>query len=123
MSYTIERLNNHPALVICMNDDFQIPDDIIAYTREAGELLEHEDEPVTVIADLLNYTLSVNDLLSSTKLSMNEEHNLGKHAKVKKVILVTESTLLKKSLDGFGKLGVMNDVQAVKSIEEALALI
>lgn len=122
MSYTIERLTNYPAILVTFNEDFQIPEEFLDYATETHAMLDREPEPVYIITDITNFNVSVNNLLQGTKLALNPEANVAKNPKTYGSIIVTDAGLLKRSVDGFRKLGIVDDLKVVTSLEEALEL-
>lgn len=120
MSYEIERLEHHPALLIKFNDDFVIPDDILEYIVEAKVILEQEPQPISVLLDLNDYKVSLDNLFQGTKISMKPENNIAKQANVKQIIAITSSKIIVKSLDGFVSLGLGDNIIGASSLDEAL---
>jgi hypothetical protein len=122
MSYKIEQLTNPRAIFVTLNEDFKIPQEIVAYTKEVASLLEKEARPIPIVVDMRQYSVSFEALLSGTNLALNPEANITKYPNAGKLILITRETLLKMSMDGFRKLGIASNIQAVSSPDEALAL-
>lgn len=120
MSYEIERLEHHPALLIKFNDDFVIPEDILEYIVEAKVILEQEPQPISVLLDLNDYKVSLDNLFQGTKISMKPENNIAKQANVKQIIAITSSKIIVKSLDGFVSLGLGDNIIGASSLDEAL---
>ncbi|GAB5491513.1 MAG: hypothetical protein Phog2KO_17280 [Phototrophicaceae bacterium] len=120
MSYQIERLEHHPALLIKFNQDFVVPNDILAYMIEAKVILEQEPEPISILLDLTDYNLSLDNLLHGTKISMKPENNIAKQVNVKQIIAITDSKIIVRSLDGFMSLGLGDNIIGVSSLDEAL---
>lgn len=123
MSYKVEYLPEYPVVIITFNEDFKIPDDMLAYVIEAASFLDAEAHPIPVIIDITPYTMSLDGLLQATKAGGKGDANIAVHPNVSKVIVVTKATLIKMSLDGIRKLGLAREIEAATSLEEALKLV
>jgi len=121
MSYTIERLKNPQAYLVTLNEDFSFEGEYHEYHDTLVKALNREAMPVNVIVDMLKVTTLFEDLLTATKDNMSGEHsNPFVLPNVKSVIAVTNSGLIKLSIDGFIEFGIVKNLKAVDSVDEAL---
>lgn len=123
MSYTIERKNNPAHYLVTMPEDFNLDTDLVAYFRELARDIKNEAKPLSVVLDMLNYSVSLNDLLSATKDLMDIDENPYQHPNAKQLIIVTDSKMIKMSMDGFRKFGIVKKFHAVDSLNEAMRLV
>jgi len=123
MSYTVQRLKDYPAILISYHDDFDISSDYALSTKDAMKLLDAESNPVTIIIDLTEFSMSLNDLLEGTRLAFKPDMNTAKHSKTLNTIVISKMGIMKKSVDGFRKMGLSDDLRVADSLEDALALL
>lgn len=123
MSYTIERKNNPPSYIITLNEDFDLKTELIAYFKELTMALESESKPISVVVSMLNYSLSLSELMTATKDMMSMDVNPYQDPNVKHVIMVSTDKLLRFSVDGFIKFGIVKTIKTADTVEEALTLV
>jgi hypothetical protein len=120
MSYTLERLDNPAAYVVTFNEDFDFKDDIVRYHRELSAALDEEPSPVSMIVDTSKIAFDLAEFLGGTRAAMQAEVNPNHHPNSKHLILVTTSKVLKMSVDGFKKFGLVRTVYIASDLDEAL---
>jgi hypothetical protein len=124
MSYNINRLAEHPAFLVSINKDFNIGKEMPPFFSEIKTMLDQELNPLSVILDMTQFTMSFDDFLKGTQISMSSRNeNPAVHSMTKEFIIIAESSLWKMSLDGFRKLGAMRDARIVKTLDEALSIL
>jgi len=123
MAYSIERLDNPPAYLIILHQDFDSKTHMEAYYREVIAGLDTESSPVPMIVNIVDAPFSLNALMETTKHLLNLDVNPNNHPMMSKLIVITENRLMKLSSDGFRKLGIVKDMHIAKSLEGALALL
>src|SRR5688572_14160281 len=103
MSYRIERHSKYPALVATLNADFDVATELAPHLTELISMLDKEKTPVTIVSDARQISISFEDLLEGTKFLMNEgpKVNPANHAKTRQYVIISNSALIKLSLNGF----------------------
>jgi hypothetical protein len=119
MSYSIERLEDHPVLLITYNADFQVPEELEQQLHDANTYLDRESDPITVILDTGDYTSTVQDLMTSTRYLMTADNQIPNHPMTAKTILVTDMRMLKMGMDGMHRMGIVQNIDLVTALEEA----
>ncbi|MEL6524096.1 MAG: hypothetical protein AAFQ07_00165 [Chloroflexota bacterium] len=120
MSYKIEHQLDQSTIIITYLGEFD-EDAIRKSLNELYQLLNNVEAPVSIIADYSQYEFGFNELLSGTSLARNLK-NPFTHHNCQKLIMVSESNLLKASLKGFQQFGLVNDIKIVTSINAALEI-
>jgi hypothetical protein len=118
MSYTIEHLPKHAAILTTFAKDFSVSTELASCFTALATELDKTQTPLTVILDMLQYSLSVDALIEGTKIVLTGDNPI-RHAKTKRFVAVTHSSLIALSLDGFRKIGI-GDVKTDTSVEEVL---
>lgn len=122
MSYTIELLPHQSVIIVTLARDFDNETELPIYWSELSNLFEDVLEPTHVITDVREYPVSVNDLIIGTKISMRLR-NPYKHENCAMNVLVTNSELIKASVNAFMSVGLAKHLMAAQSVDEALQMI
>ncbi|MEO0598529.1 MAG: hypothetical protein AAF126_20645 [Chloroflexota bacterium] len=122
-AYYIERLTEPEAYLITLHTVFDPATDMQTYFEELSARLDEETAPITSIVDIRDLTFTFTDLLGTTRDLQNMKVNPTRHRMSKKFIVVSESKLMKASMDGFRRFGIFRDAQIVLTVEDALRVI
>lgn len=122
MSYTIERLNDPAAYLVTLHEGFDPATEMRSYYTELIAQLDQETEPIDTIVDILAVSFGLNELFSATRQLQGMDINPTAHPMSDTFILVSNNNLMKLSVDGFRKFGIVNKVHIVKSVNEALSI-
>lgn len=122
MSFSITRSTTHQAIIIVFEDEYDFAKDAPVSDQQMWDMLEQEDQPVAVIANILEYRLGVENLFRGTNAAMKSNIKPYKHPNCATLIIVSNHKLLQMSIDGFNKFGVAKSVKSAKSLDEALAM-
>ena len=123
MSYTIERFDNPRHYRVKINEDFDAGNDIKQYFEDLCSRLDLESTPITSIVDIMDIRFSVNALLQSTKDLQALKVNPAQHPMSEHLILISNSPMMRLSIDGFRKFGIVKTVHIVETLGEALTLL
>lgn len=119
MSYTLEKQSDS-IIILTISEDYDASAEAGKFFNEINDILDNETSPVNLILDVLEYKLTFEELLSSTRNAMNLKSPFA-HKMVKQTILVTSSNLMKASIKGFQRFGIAGKSKVVASLDEAMA--
>lgn len=123
MGYTLERLDVPAAYLLSFDVGFDIQNEMKALNIDLIDKLDNDvAESLVIIAEIDNLHLSLSNIMNGTKETLDSGFNPNHHPKVTKTIIISDNGLLKMSLGGLGKLGLLKDAQVVGSLDAALAL-
>lgn len=124
-TYSVERLSHPSSYLVRYTADFHGEEATLSVYQELSNLLDTEFEPISIIFDLSQLDITVNDLMVSSKiLTQSKDLNPVNHPMAQQSILITNSSMIRLSIEGFRKFGgVVKDMRAVSSLDEALQLL
>lgn len=123
MNFSITRSMTHPAIVVVFKDEYDFAKDAPVHDQQLWDMLDQEDQPISVIVNTLDYKIGVEKLMHGTRTAMQSSVAPYQHRNCAALILVTKNQLLQISVDGFRKLGIAKSVRVAKSLDEALAML
>ena len=123
MSYSIERFSHPQAIFVTIHSDFNFAEEASIYSHQLVEMLEKEPTPIYIIMDLSTFKLPLQELFSVTKELIQTDVKPYQHPNCLEVIVVTDATLWKASLDGFVSFGILKSVRAAATVEDALQMV
>lgn len=122
-AYTLERHTNPPAFVVTLGADFNVETDAPKYYAELAALLNAEQEPITIIADMTQWSVqSFNDVLIGLKGVKDADTHPYRHPNTKKVVILTNSKVIHLSVNGARAFGIANELHSANTMQEALEL-
>ena len=123
MSTTIKKLPGEPIVIHAMSSDYKLVDELPKSFPKLLEFLGTLEEPVFWLVDISAVAvITVEDLLTGTELVARGEHALYRHPKIKYVVYISTSSMIKMAVDGmtkeaFGKF----PISIFNTLDEALA--
>jgi hypothetical protein len=130
--YHVELLSDEPILLLICTKEYSLVDDWPKVDQQCRALMDNANEPLYLITDLTEASLSLDDLVLGTNVGARG-HNIGtmdqagevpafKHPNLQGLIFVTSKKLVKLALKGMDSL-VFGNIQAAvfETLEEALA--
>lgn len=123
MTYTIERVDTPPHYHVKLHENFDAGKHIKGYFEDLVSKLDTENTPITSIVDLMEIKFSIKALLETTKDLQGININPSQYPMSKQLILISDSPLMRFSIDGFRKFGIVKTVYIVETLEEALNIL
>jgi hypothetical protein len=120
--YTIDLLPDEPIIVQVMGKEYQVTKHLESSASEIGRLLDTASEPLTLIVDLREASLGLDDIIGGANAAARMS-GLFKHPNLRKTILITSSRLIELAARGMNTpiFGHMK-MEVSKTVEEALAV-
>jgi hypothetical protein len=123
-NYKVEVVPGEPAVLLSMYEDYSFVVDDPEADKELIAALDASDEDMFMIIDLLRRPLSLQDVVHSANKDGRGEQALFHHPKVRGLIIVTDSDMVRLATKGlttvtFGSL----NAKAFGSLDEALAYV
>ena len=123
MSYSIEKLPGEPVILTIMGEDFSM-EEHEEFLGELIALFDSQPEPVYLIADVENYTFSLQDLLIAVNKAARGGAAILHHPNLAGTLTVSTSKLMRLSAKGV-KSDTFGNVHAeiFNTVEEALTYV
>jgi len=123
VSFTVEKLPNHPVVVQTLGKDFSHAAEGIRGMEQATHLLDQQSHPVFFIWNLSDVSLSLDDIIAGAGLA-TKQAKFFQHPNIREAIVITKSRMLElasKGMDSpiFGNI----KMRIFKTLDEALAYI
>lgn len=123
-TYSIEVFSDQPIVVTYISKEYKITEDMPKSDAEVRAILEKAGEPLFDIVEASALTVSLDDVILSSNKGARGEQPIWHHPKVREMIFIHPSALVKLAARGmntaiFGNL----NVKVFKTLEDALAYV
>lgn len=124
MNYKIEVLPNEPIMLYTMLEQFSMAQDGPQAQDEAREILEQSSQPMFMILDVTGRSVTLDDVVHGASQSARGKQPILQHPKVRKVILVATSSIVKIATKGLNTATFGNvDISVFGTVDEALTYV
>lgn len=121
MNYKIEVIPDASTVKVTMYEQYSFEVDDPVADQEIIDILEKSDESMFLIVDLIQRPLSLDDVIHSSNKDARGENALFHHPKVKGLLVVTESDMVRLAAKGLNTVTFGNvNARAFKTADEAL---
>ena len=123
MTYIIKRYEDLPVVFFAMEKDYRMRVHANEAMSKLFEILHASNQPLFLIMDLRDLTLSVSDLISGTNHTA-QDLNLFDNPKIIDTIVITKNRMLKYAAKGINSPVFGNvKIHVTKNIDEALNIV
>lgn len=102
MTSTYKKLPNEPIVIVTLPANYNLVAELPVVMPKYLQELETFQEPVFWIVDAREAPFSVEDIITGAELVAKGQHPLYKHPKIRQVIYITTSLMLKLAAEGMG---------------------
>jgi len=122
MSHTVAKLSHEPIVLATLNSDFNTAEEGEAVNAAALVAIEAESEPVYYIADIAEFSPSLDDVVAAVNWGGKGKTPTLNHPNVREAIIVSHSPMVKLAAKGLKSATWGNmTLRVFETLDEALA--
>lgn len=121
MNYKIEVIPDEPIVLVALYEHYSFAVDDPVATAEVRVILDKSGEPMFMIMDVTQLSLSLDDLVQSANRDARGEQPIYHHPKLLGLLIVTRSDMIRLAVRGITTVAFGNvNAKAFKTVDEAL---
>ena len=122
MNYKIEVIQDEPVVMVTLYKHYSFAVDDPVATDEVRNILNKSNQPMFMLMDVTDLSLSLDDLIKSANRDARGEQAIYHHPNLSELLVVTHSAMVQLAVKGIATITFGNvNAKAFGTVDEALA--